>query len=37
MMRKSTIIMSDDKVYCIFSFVMWAVLSVLMGNLMFQG
>jgi len=37
MIRKSTIIMADDKVYVIFLAVIWLVLSIVMSNLMFHS
>ena len=37
MIRKSTEIMSDDKFYVIYLAVIWAVLTVVMSNLMFSG
>lgn len=37
MVRKSTIIMGDDKVYVIYLAVMWLVLTILMEKMMFHG
>lgn len=37
MIKKRTDIMGDDAVYVLYSAIMWAVLTVIMSNLMFHG